>query len=72
MSEQSKFYPEVVNEIVDNASDFTEFLASESIVPIRKNITLIPNIVKDILDVVLDNRRLKIQDNQLKRKVELA
>lgn len=72
MDNQLKTYPSVANEIVDNASHFTEFLSSDTVEPVRKTITIIPNIVKDILDVALENKKLKIQDSQFRRKAELA
>lgn len=63
----------VINtEIVENANRFTEFLSSETVAPVRKSITIIPNIVADILDVALQHKMLKIQDDQYKQKVELA
>jgi hypothetical protein len=72
MDNQLESYPSVTNEIVDNASHFTEFLSSDTVEPVRKTITIIPNIVKDILDVALENKKLKIQDSQFRRKAELA
>ncbi|WP_124100968.1 hypothetical protein [Ruminococcus sp. Marseille-P6503] len=72
MNNQLEAYPSVTNEIVDNASRFTEFLSSDTLEPVRKKITIIPNIVKDILDVALDNKKLKIQDNQFRKKAKLA
>jgi len=57
---------------VENASRFTEFLSSEAVAPISTSITIIPNIIKDILNVVLEHKQLKIQDKQFRRKAELA
>lgn len=59
---------EMTTEIVENASRFTEFLSSETVAPVRKSITIIPNIVADILDVALQHKTLEIQDNQFKQK----
>lgn len=72
MNNQLEVYPSVTNEIVDNASRFTEFLSSDIVEPVRNKITIIPNIVKDILDVALENKKLKIQDSQFRRKAILA
>lgn len=72
MENQLETYPSVTSEIVDNASLFTDFLSSDTVEPIRETITIIPNIVKDILDVALENKRLKIKDSQFRRKAELA
>lgn len=63
---------QVTEEIAENASRFTEFLASDTVEPVRKTITLIPNVVKDILDIALEHKRLKISDSQFRRKAELA
>lgn len=63
---------DVSTEIINNASSFAEFLASDTIAPIRKSITIIPNIIKDILDVGLEHKQLRIQDRNLRRKAELA
>lgn len=71
MENQLEDYPLISNEIVDNANYFTEFLLSDTVEPVRKTITIIPNIVKDILEVVLENKKLKIQDSQFRRKAEL-
>ena len=59
-------------EIAENATRFAEFLSSETVTPVRKTITIIPNIIKDILDVTLEHKQLKIQDAQTRRKIELA
>lgn len=72
MDNQLESYPSVTAEIVDNATHFTEFLSSDTVEPIRKTINIIPNIVKDILDVALENKKLGIQDSQFRRKAELA
>ena len=72
MENQLETYPSITNEIVDNASLFTEFLSSDTVEPIRNTITIIPNVVKDILDVALENKKLKIQDSQFRRKAKLA
>lgn len=72
MDNQLENYPSITNEIVDNASQFTEFLLSDTVEPVRKTINIIPNVVKDILDVALENKKLKIQDSQFRRKAELA
>lgn len=72
MDNQLEIYPSLSNEIVDNASHFTEFLSSDTVDPVRNTITVIPNIIKDILDVALENKKLKIQDSQFRRKAELA
>lgn len=56
MGEQLEVYPSVTDEIVENASRVTEFLSSETIAPVSKGLTIIPNIVKDILDVALRNK----------------
>lgn len=72
MDNQLEIYPSISNEIVDNASHFTEFLSSDTVDPVRNTITVIPNIIKDILDVALENKKLKIQDGQFRRKAELA
>ncbi len=63
---------DVSTEIINNASSFAEFLASDTIAPIRKTITIIPNVIKDILDVGLEHKQLRIQDRNLRRKAELA
>lgn len=72
MDNQLEIYPSISNDIVDNASHFTEFLSSDTVDPVRNTITVIPNIIKDILDVALENKKLKIQDGQFRRKAELA
>lgn len=72
MDNQLEDYSSVTNEIVDNASQFTDFLTSDAVEPVRNTITIIPNVVKDILDVALENKKLKIQDSQFRRKAELA
>lgn len=72
MDNQLEAYSSVSNEIIDNASHFTEFLSSDTVEPVRNTITIIPNIVKDILDVALENKKIKIQDSQFRRKAELA
>ena len=72
MDNQLEVYPSISNEIVDNASHFTEFLSSDTVDPVRNTITVIPNIIKDILDVALENKKLKIRDGQFRRKAELA
>jgi len=63
---------QISEEIVKNASRFTEFLSSENVVPVRKSISIIPNVVADILDVALKHKTLRIQDSQFRRKAELA
>lgn len=72
MSTQLSAPTQLSNEIIDNASQFAEFLSSETIAPIRKTITLIPNVIKDIFDVALQHKQLRIQDKNYRRKAELA
>lgn len=72
MDNQLEAYSSVTSEIVDNANHFTEFLSSDTVEPVRKTITIIPNIVKDILDVALENKKLKIRDSQFRQKAKLA
>ena len=62
---------QISEEIVSNAIRFTEFLSSENVVPVRNSISIIPNVVADILDVALKHKTLKIQDSQFRRKAEL-
>ena len=63
---------QIATEIAENATRFTEFLSSNTVAPVRKTITIIPNVIKDILDVTLEHKQLKLQDSQLRHKVELA
>lgn len=72
MGEQLEIYPSVTDEIVENASQFTEFLSSETIAPVSKGLTIIPNVVKDILDAALQNKQIRIQNIQFMKKAELA
>lgn len=72
MSNQLETYPSVANEILENAERFKDFLSSETIEPVNKTITIIPNIVKDIIDVVHENKRDEIKNTQFKQKAKLA
>ena len=71
MDNQLEAYSSVSNEIIDNASHFTEFLSSDTVEPVRKTITIIPNIVKDILDVALENKKLKDEIKEIQEKYKL-
>lgn len=53
MDNQLEIYSSITNEIVNITSHYTEFLSSDTVEPVRNMITIIPNIVKNILDVVL-------------------
>ena len=59
-------------QIIESASLFTDFLASEAVEPVRKSISIIPNVVADILDTAVKCKTLKLQDKQFKRKADLA
>lgn len=72
MDNQLAMSSDMTTEVIDNANRFTEFLSSETVAPVRKSITLIPNIIADILYVALENKKLKMQDKQFERKAEIA
>ncbi len=57
--------------ILENASKFNDFLSSETIKPVRSKLKIIPNIVQDICDFILENRQQKMQERQFNTKVEL-
>lgn len=57
MDNQLEIYSSITNEIVDITSHYTEFLSSDMVEPVRNMITIIPNIVKNILDVALENKK---------------
>ena len=71
MENQLAISSDMTTEVIDNASRFTEFLSSETVAPVRKSLTLIPNIIADILNVALENEKLKRQDKQFERKAEI-
>lgn len=72
MGNELEVYPSITDEIVNNACQFTDFLASDAVVPVSKKLTIIPDFVKDILDAALQNKQLKIQNIQYMKKAELA
>ena len=72
MDNQLAMSSEMTTEVIDSAKRFTDFLSSETVSPVRTSITLIPNIVADILNVALENKKLKMQNKQFERKTELA
>ncbi len=71
MDNQLATSSQVTTEIIDNANQFTDFLSSETVTPIRKSISLIPNIIGDILNVALENKKLNIQNAQFKQKAKI-
>lgn len=71
MDNQLATLSQVTTEIIDNANQFTDFLSSETVTPIRKSISLIPNIIGDILNVALENKKLNIQNTQFKQKTNI-
>lgn len=60
------------NEVIEGANKFVEFLSSDTVANVRPTITVIPNIIKDILNVGLEHKELKIKDRNLRRKEEIA
>jgi len=58
-------------EIFDKASEFTRFLSSETIRPIRRSLSIIPSVIRDISDFFLDLKRLKIDEKTSAAKAEL-
>lgn len=62
----------VNKEIVDGAGKFVDLLASDSFEKVRPTINIIPNVIKDILDISLEHKELKIKDRNYKRKTELV
>lgn len=62
---------EVTTEIIDNATNFKDFLSSDEVKPIRKSLKIIPNVIDDIINVILENKRLNIENKQFIRKAEM-
>lgn len=72
MGESFKEYLPVTANIIEGANNFSAFLACDIPDLVRSKISIIPNFVKDILDVALEYKKVKIQDKQFKRKAEIA
>lgn len=62
----------VNSEIIDNACKFVNLLTSEEMAETRNKLTIIPNVLKEILALPLENKKLNIQNQNTLRKAELA
>lgn len=61
----------VSTEIVEQASQFTEFLSSGAVISGYKPTTQIAKVLSDVLDIILKNKVLNMEDEQFRSKVEL-
>lgn len=61
----------IITPVLENAGKFNDFLSSETMEPVRSGLKIIPDIIQDICDFCLENKKLKMYDKQFKIKADL-
>lgn len=72
MSEEVTTFDSMQSNIIENAEKFSEFLSSEPIRSIQPKITIIPNLLNDILNYAIECKKVKSDNNRIRSQTELA
>lgn len=57
---------------VESVSKFSDFLKTDTVTQIRPTIRILPSIVKDILDTIIEVKKINVNNRQYNQKIDLA
>ena len=65
-------YSDLTSTIAENANKFTELLSTNAMQPISQSLSIIPNVIADITNFILEYKKMKIDERTTKEKINLV